>query len=234
MEKTSAGMKALNERNAKKKLRRLLNLNFNNNATHTVLTYRAENRTTDSEQAKKDLAKFWRDIKRRCRKAGTELKYVAVAEHGKRSIHFHCVLECGLSLAAVQECWPHGVIHSTPLYGHDYAQLADYLLKETSKTFNDPNLAVHRKRWTASRNLKQPEPVVEIVKADSWREYPVAPKGFFVLTDSIESGVSEITGWPYQFYRCHAIASEGRENAGTGKRKIKNNRAYTAKRERLL
>lgn len=227
-EKSNEAMKALNERNAKKKLRRLLNLNFDNHATHTVLTYRAENRTTDSEKAKKDLAKFWRALKWKCKKAGKELKYVAVAEHGKRSIHFHCVLDCGLPLAAVQECWPHGVIHSTPLYGNDYAQLADYLVKETSKTFNDPQLSVHRKRWNASRNLKQPAPVIEIIKADSWRESPIAPKGFFVLSDSVESGISEITGWPYQYYRCYKINTKGEESTGR-KAKNKNHRANTAK-----
>lgn len=240
LQRTPELMRRMNERNARKKLRRLLNLNFGKTSTHTVLTYNLANRTTDAEKARQDLAKFWREIKKRCRRAGTVLKYVAVAEHGKRSIHFHCVIDCGLPLEVIQECWPHGVIHSTPLYSGDYAQLAEYLLKESSRTFNDPQLAVHRKRWTASRNLEQPVPVVEIVKADSWREQPKAPRGFYVLTDSVKSGVSEFTGWPYQYYRCRAITGKGGEMVGKQKHrrslrsgsagKNKNYRPYTAKR----
>lgn len=47
------------------------------------------------------------------------------------------------------------------------------------------------------------KPIVKrkVVSANSWREYPQAPKGYMIIPESIEYGVSEITGYPYQYYR---------------------------------
>ena len=64
---------------------------------------------------------------------------------------------------------------------------------------------VFAKRWTQSSNLIIPEAVVEIVKADSWRQDPVVPAGYILVQDSLRVGVSEITGYPYQYYRLAAI-----------------------------
>lgn len=102
--------------------------------------------------------------------------------------------------------WPHGRIHATELDGSgDYDRLASYLIKQTNKTYNDPERRVFARRYVTSRNLEQPECKIEKVKADSWREMPSAPKGYYVLQDTVVQDVSEITGYPYQYYRCLAL-----------------------------
>jgi hypothetical protein len=201
---TPEAMQKINDRNAEKKLRRLLNTNFDQNAVHLVLTYCREKQTTDVEKVRGDFTKFIRRLRRKCKKAGSELKYIAVAEHGARSCHFHIVMDFGnLSLAEVTECWKEGRAHMTPLDASgDYSRLAAYLIKETRTTYNDAEKGIFKKRWVQSSNLKQPEIKIEKVKADSWRETPVAPQGYYVITDSVTSGVSELTGWPYQYYAC--------------------------------
>lgn len=206
MARTAEVVRVINERNAEKKLRRIVNANFSHTSLHMVLTYRPECRPASAEEARKDLANFWKALKRACKKAGTELKYVAVGEHSKRGvIHFHCVIDCGLALGEIQDCWKKGVARATPLRRDgDYSKLASYLLKESKETFNDPERSIHKKRWCASKNLIKPVPHIQIVKADSWREAPTAPKGYYVLKDSVNSGISE-WGYPYQNYRCLKI-----------------------------
>ena len=229
MAKTEEAVRKVNERNAEKKLRRLLNANFDTNSLHAVLTYRTDQRPEDAEQAMKDFQKFVRTLKRLCKKINKELKYVAVGERSKKGvIHFHCVIDCGLTLGELQEAWTKGAVHATPLRSDgDYSRLASYLLKESKETFNDPERSIHKKRWCASKNLVKVKPHVKVVKADSWREAPTAPKGYFVLKDTVEAGISE-WGYPYQTYRCLKLEPMKRKEVERHESKI--NSANTTKR----
>lgn len=218
IEKTSEAMAKVNERRAQKKLSRLINTNFGANDYHLILTYSPENRALNPEAAKKDLSAFLLSMRKKYKRAGLEFKYIAVTEYGKKSMHHHLVINKGIDLADIAASWRHGRIHTTNLDNSgDYDRLAHYLIKQTNKTFNDPERCVHHKRWCASRNLKKPIEKNYKVKADSWLEYPTAPKGYMVITDSIVSGVSDWTGWPYQYYRCIKISPERRNSHATKK-----------------
>lgn len=233
MAKTVEAVRVVNERNAEKKLRRLINANFNCNSLHVVLTYRIEERPATAEEARKDLANFWKALKRACKKLGKELKYVAVGERGRRgAIHFHCVIDCGLTLGEIQACWKKGVARATPLRADgDYSKLASYLLKQSKETFNDPEFSIHKKRWCASKNLLKVVPHTQIVKADSWREVPTAPKGYYVQKDTIQSGISE-WGYPFQMYRCLKLDPLKRKEVE--QHESKTNTANTTKRKPRL
>ena len=233
MAKTAGAVRVVNERNAEKKLRRLINANFNHNSLHVVLTYRPEDRPETGEEARKDLANFWKALKRACKKAGKELKYVAVGERGKKgAIHFHCVIDCGLTLGEIQACWKKGVARATPLRSDgDYSRLASYLLKQSKETFKDPELSIHKKRWCASKNLVKVVPHIQIVKADSWREAPTAPKGYYVIKDSINSGISE-WGYPFQNYRCLKVEPMKRKEVE--QTESKTNTTHSTKRKPRL
>ena len=206
LDKTPENMCKVNRRNAAKKLSRLINANFVENDMHMVWTYDPVNRAANPAEARRDMQKALRKLKTAYKKAGLELKYVAVTEYGKRSMHHHLVINSGLDVAAIQKIWGLGKIHVTLLDDSgDYERLAKYLLKQSDKTFNDPEMSVWAKRWCASRNLVRPIEKKRVVKADSWRERPVAPAGYYLITDSIREGVSDLTGWPYQYYKCVKI-----------------------------
>ena len=49
---------------------------------------------------------------------------------------------------------------------------------------------------------KKPEVTITIIKSDSWRETPTAPKGYFLISNSIVTIFNEVTGYPYQYYKC--------------------------------
>lgn len=123
------------------------------------------------------MKRFLDRMRRHYKKLDKELKYVVVAEYGKVSMHFHMVANGGVLPEEINKIWGHGRVGLRVLDDSgDYIKLAEYLIKQTRKTYNDPEKAVFKKRWCSSRNLKKPEVETSIVKASSWRQYPKAPK----------------------------------------------------------
>lgn len=196
---TSEEMEKINARNAAKQLRRLIETNFTPGDYHLVLTYRKGDRPSPME-AKELLVAFLRKLRQAYRKSGYDLKYISVTEMEARSIHHHLIINaCDPTL--IQQLWRWGRPHMTMLDDEGgYKALAEYLIKETSRTFGTKN-SVQGKRYNCSRNLKQPSVKKEIVRADSWREHPTAPKGWIVDVDSVITGSHAVTGYAYQAYR---------------------------------
>ena len=201
---TSEEQLKINERNAAKQLRRLIETNFAPGDYHLVLTYRRELRPTP-DTAKGRLEKFLRGLRKEFKQMGGDLKYICVTEKEARSIHHHLIIPaCDPSL--ITKHWPWGRPHITQMDEvGGYKALADYLIKETSRTFGTAN-SVQGKRYNASRNLTKPNVKREIVKADSWRETPSAPRGWMVDADSIQTGSHAVTGYAYQTYRLVRIS----------------------------
>ena len=230
---TPEAMREVNERNARKKLRRILNANFDGNSYHATITYYASQRPENAEQAKKDLAKFWRSLKRKCE----GLKYIAVAEHTKSgNIHFHAIIKAdNLTTAEIQSCWGKGGVYFRNLDASgDYDALAWYLLKESKNTYHDKERRVFGKRWTESKNLVHVEPIVEIIKAETWNETPKPVKGYYVLKDTVNSGISMFTGWPYQHYRMLRLTPVQQKKIARNDGKNKTNTNTATKRKPLL
>ena len=78
-----------------------------------------------------------------------------------------------------------------------YGELAEYLIKETDKSRNDPD-AICKRRYRQSRNLIHPKPVVEIIDAKQWRKEAAQRKGYYIDKNASFDGVSEETGLPVQ------------------------------------
>ncbi len=201
---TPEQVKKNNEKMAIKKLARLMIGNFTSDDWHVVLTYEAENRP-DPEEAKECLRKFLRKMRTYYKKHGKALKFIAVTEYHSHAIHHHLVLNgiegIGRLLSTM---WIHGGKHMTPLYeNRDFQGLAEYFVKETKKTFDDPTNPF-RQRYTCSRNLEKPIEKTEIVHAASWREEPTVPdrlreQGYVLDKSSIETGFDSF-GYPFQAY----------------------------------
>ena len=203
--KTNALVEKQNAKNAFKKYRRLVNANFEPADYHVVLHYDKWHKTLDAEIAKKDLQKFLRKLRTILKKRGRELKYVCITEYGERSIHYHLLIKNNIEQALIAMAWECGSTNFRPLKPNgDYSELASYHMKQVEDN-RRAGRGVFAKRWTQSSNLIIPEAVVEIVKADSWRQDPVVPVGYILVQDSLSVGVSEITGYPYQYYRLAAI-----------------------------
>ena len=196
----------INNRQAEKKHRRILNANYSPGDYHVVLSYakaRGDPPRTP-EDMKDDIAKFLRLLRKEYKAAGSELKYIHVAEVGEKGARHHHLVVNKSSPEIIQRCWPHGRIHVNPLDDSgQYGQLATYLIKYSCRKAGTSE-AVQGKRWNGSKNLIHPVPVVRVIRNRDWfRSDPKVPHRYardYVLDrSSIEIGLHspEYGGYGY-------------------------------------
>lgn len=195
---TAEAVKKYNTKKSVDNLRRMILANFTD-GWHMVLTYTKTARPTIKE-AEKLVKNFFRRMKYHLGKIGVEFKWVLVTEYENKAIHHHVIINDAPGLfEIVKKQWKYGRPNFTPL-DDDVQGLAEYLVKETNKTFrNEDN--VKKQRYTHSRNLIIPEPKIEVIFSNEFRKEPQTIKGYMLVTDSVLNGVSDVTGYAYQSYR---------------------------------
>lgn len=149
---TSEIQRRLNQKNAEKRLTRLVHTNFTEDDIALHLTYRPGEEPETKEGAQRDLQNYIRRLKRRYTKLGKEFKYISCTEYGKKTnrIHHHLIISGGLDRDEIEKLWGRGYANSIRLqFGPDgVTGLAHYIAKD--KLFF--------RHWNQSRNLVQPEP----------------------------------------------------------------------------
>lgn len=169
---TRAAQKNLNDRNAARKLVRLVNTNFNRDDLAVTLTYDGE--PPDYAQAQKDVRNFIRRVRDYRKREGLpEMKYIYVVEgiappedpeaDAQMCLpglepplppepdpvrpHHHVILS-EMDRDVVERLWGKGWANCRRLQPNEYGleSLSRYMIKERRG----------RKRWYGSRNLKQP------------------------------------------------------------------------------
>ncbi len=197
---TPEEMAAVNERNAIRKLTQILNANFTEGDHWLTLTY-PKYYKPNPEDAKRDVKRLLKKLRKEYRRHGTVFKYVWVKEYVKSNIHHHLVLtnpEHMDFLKSIRKYWSFGT-HDKTLYSVEYSKLAEYIVKETSKTFKEKE-AGSKQRYSCSRNMIRPVPVTELIsRADGWREIPRAIKGYFIPKATIFNGI-DCYGYKIQKY----------------------------------
>lgn len=147
--------KNLNDKNAKKKINRLINTNFTEDDLMITLTYK-NNYLPNEDEAKRDIQNYINRLKRRRKKDGIEepLKYLYVIEYEnnkknskKVRIHHHIIIN-KMDRNSAEEVWGKGRTDSMRL------QLDDDGLSGISK-YISKGLCSGR-RWSYSKNLKKP------------------------------------------------------------------------------
>lgn len=180
-----------NARTAAKKLARLINANFFPGDYHCTLTY--EGKEPRYDEAKRELDNFLRRMKREYEKLGLTLKYIAVTEFHNHRIHHHVVMS-NIDAEVIERQWKRGYVRFSKLdRSRNYRKLAEYLVKETSRTMREPGSEV-KKRWSASRNLIRPIIKREIVDPRVLHETPKALKGYEIDQESVHKFEHPFTG----------------------------------------
>ena len=107
---TKEEQKKVNTRAAERKLRLLLNANFGYGDYHLELDYIRKKGQLDRsrEQMRKDMDIFLRELRKECKKAGIELKYVHVMEIGKRGARHHHLVINKIDTEILQRCYRRG------------------------------------------------------------------------------------------------------------------------------
>lgn len=205
--KTPEEIKKQNRRNRKKKLQRLILANFNPGDWHLILNYKKSNRPEDLRKAKDRVSKLIDKMRDRYKRAGYIFKFIVVTERGKKgqALHHHLIIEDIEdekinTVKLIKKLWIYGNAYWVDLYEEgEYEQLADYIVKKEGK--EDEEYC----SYSRSRNLIIPEPQKEEMKRKRWPEEPKAPRGWYIIKDSIINGENPVTKYPYQHYMMRKI-----------------------------
>ena len=151
---TSPSQSNLNDKNARRYLIRLANINFGKGDIWATFGWDNKYIPQDMEQAKKDVVNFIRRINRRRKKAGLEnIKYIyiiAIDEHVRP--HFHILMTGdGVDRDELEELWGKCSRPNTRRIKPDDDFLITGLATYIS---NNPH---GTKRWCPSKNLQKPE-----------------------------------------------------------------------------
>lgn len=205
-----------NQRRAERRAAMLIEYNFNDGDMFLTLTFDDKHLPENTDAAKHSANLFLRRLKYRYDKQKEELKYIQAVEYKNKRIHFHILVNRinGITDADIQKIWKNGLVKNTSIRYNsdyeDYTKLAAYIIKETSKTFNSEG-RVFGKRWTASRNLKLPDPVEEIKDGDEndLLDTPLTDtflgREYELIKGSEYIGVNAYTGLPYVEYAMREI-----------------------------
>ena len=194
---TSEEQKDINLKQAEKKLRQRLNANYGDGDFHVVWDYKKEERPNTREEMREDADKALRELRKEFKKQGKELKYIHIMEIGQKGAKHHHLVINYIDTKILQKCWVKGRVKVFPLDDTgQYAELASYLIKQTSK-----NKELQSKRWNSSKNLIIPEPQKTVIsKSEYFRTIPKAEKGYYVEKNSVQNGISKFSGYEYLRY----------------------------------
>lgn len=191
-------------------LRRIIELNFNPGDFHIQLTCRPDQRPT-MEEGMKVIRAFRDKLRNEYKRQGWVMKYIITCETGKRgAIHWHMILnnchnEKTSTTKLIWKHWNRGRPWFVPMdESGDYSKLAEYIVKETTKRIEEGQ-TLEKLSYMISRNMIKPEVIPEEVRANRWSKKPSAPKGWYVVPESIVNGRNKFTGLPYQYYTIRRI-----------------------------
>lgn len=199
--RTPEKQKRLNAERARRHLVQLADANFTEKDIHLTLTYRAE---ATVEQARKDVRNFLLRVKRFREKYGIgELKYIYTIEGGRETkhggvnrVHIHMLMNQGVSREKLEEMWEMGYANADRLQPNERGleEIASYIIKE----------ATHGgKKFSASRNLKQPQRRVSDARTSNRAVKAIARD----IRNEAKSEMERI--YPrYSFVDCHVYYSD--------------------------
>ena len=222
---TPDAVKKNNDMLATKMLTILLNLNFFPGDYHTTLTY-AEIVTV--EEANRQLDNWIKRMRREYQKLDKEFYYIAVTEYKNHRVHHHVVMNY-IDSRIIDKQWKCGHIWLSTLdKSRNYRKLAEYLIKETQKTFREPGNSTKR-RWKPSRNLKRPVVKREWVSISQLFQNldelkPI--KGYEIDRESVRKYTNPVTGLEHIEYQMISTEAVPRLKVWRNGRKLKRNETY--------
>lgn len=208
-------IKKQNQKNKENRIRRKIKANFEDNDCWITLKYPAGTRI-QLEQIEADMKKFIRSLRGKWKRKGKELKYIMRIEVGKNGgPHAHILINRhpeGRTLEEVRASWERtgGSVNIRPLNIDDAKEVAEYIAKEPTEEVEGqlelfpPEDRKAFLRYTCSRNLIEPEPEEKIYMRRTVeklvKEGPKPTPGYYIVKESIRTGVNPYTGRSYLYY----------------------------------
>lgn len=141
----------LNEKNATKKLIRLVNTNFIKGDICIHFTYCDDERPETEKEVLKDVQNYFRRVKDYRKKNGLpQIKYIYVIENEGGKFHIHGIMSA-MDRDIAEQLWKHGDSNKADIFKPNIQNGGEAFARYISKK------PMGAKRWNCSTNLKQPE-----------------------------------------------------------------------------
>lgn len=199
--KTSEAQAIVNNRQACLQQEMIFNANFGPGDLTATFTFRKADRPKNLQEIKKLWAAYMVKLRYAYKKAGVEFKWMRAIETPDKNPHIHMALS-GIDIAKLPR-WPYGRVDFVPVDDRDHHTYGGYLREETHIKQGHKgkyNTAKAKVCYGRSRNLTVPEPEYKIIYNDHWADEPKAPKGYYVVRDTLNNWEDEVTGFKYQSY----------------------------------
>lgn len=200
-------VKKVNQKIAAKKLRRLIDANFEPGDIYLTLTYKKEYRRT-LEEAKKDLKKFMDKLKYRYGKHGDVFKWIKTTGIRKRGAAHHHVICNNIDtfnyIKELAKIWPFGTVEIKALYEDGrYMLLAEYFVKHKQENEDETKEnQINARAYSCSRNLRHPRVKRIVIKESTIVRAPKVPTGYRLDMDpDVDIGISKQSGYMYRYFR---------------------------------
>lgn len=194
---TADNVRENNRRNSERHLRQLVEANFYEHSGLYLLTYEGY---IDAELAQKRFRNFMRRLKRKL----PSVKMLYVTEYKNKRPHHHVLIDT-LDSELIEEVWGYGIVRLAITYRTgEYKKLANYLTKETGKTFRESD-ALSAERYSHTRNLIIPVTKREETTMEELESDPEPIPGYYIAKDSIRRYEHPVTGLPCLEYTMIAI-----------------------------
>lgn len=173
--------------------------NFHPGDFNLVLTYP---NMPDREQVRKTVGKFIGLYRSYCIERGYRPDYVYNTETFKSgAYHHHIILHNHGDLQNIQLLWKQAGGGLVQYKQNNYMLWANYDWYDLAKYIcgvkkDGTVICQHKKgerRYNTSHGLKKPEITYEWIDADRWYK-PKARKGWYVVPETVRSGIDELTG----------------------------------------
>ena len=161
--RTPEQIRAINQRNAVKRLERLMNANF---STGDLMPHLTMDKPCSFGDMQRHVRNFIQRMRRLAEKRGAQLRYIYVIEtkqeHGQQRHHVHGLINGGwITRDEVEKLWGHGLARVDRVQRQEKG-LAGFARYITQQKTTQERL-MHR-RWGASKGLKQPKITISDTK----------------------------------------------------------------------
>lgn len=203
--KTDENTKKRNLRYAKMKANDIFNKNFKKGDMLLVLTFAPDKRPSSAQELKTIWKKYARKIRNIYKKANVLLKWQSGINPSKKNPHIHLALT-SIDVKLLPE-WEYGGVHISVVDGRDYHTFGSYTVEQSTEQEKDLQFDDKTAMWFShSRNCEMPKVKVKVIYNDHWASEPKAPKGFYIIKDSLENWEDECDGYKHQAYILCAIS----------------------------
>lgn len=163
--------------------------NFKKGDYWIEFNYRRAERPDDIEIAYADIENLLHKLARKLKAKGIRFTYKRMTELGEYgAVHHHLIVKNNFDIGIITRFWDKGKVIIDDIYSENLIKLAEYFAKGRKET--------NEKKYSKSRNIVTPEPIVEVMTASSWRKEVKPQKGYEIY--NIFNGYHDTIGYEYQ------------------------------------